>query len=91
MSIGLSIVNSLATRCSGHKGFRKSGLWVEMDYGGKGLKAQMKKAGRFGVRKVLIIGDDELASGKGVLRDMDTKDQEEVDLKNIKTDLVKWL
>lgn len=70
---------------------RKSGLWVEMDYGGKGLKAQMKKAGRFGVKKVLIIGDDELTSGKGVLRDMDTKDQEEVDLKNIKTDLAKRL
>lgn len=61
---------------------RKSGLWVEMDYGGKGLKAQMKRADRFGVKKVLIVGDDELASGKGVLRDMDTKDQEEVDLKD---------
>jgi len=67
---------------------RKSGLWVEMDYSGKGLKSQMKKAGRFGVKKVLIIGDDELASGKGVLRDMDTKDQEEVDLKNIKAGLI---
>ena len=63
----------------------------EMDYGGKGLKSQMKKAGRFGVKKVLIIGDDEMATGKGVLRDMDTKDQEEVDLKDIKTNIVERL
>ena len=51
----------------------------------------MKKAGRFGVKKVLIVGDDELASGKGVLRDMDTKDQEEVDLKDIKIELAERL
>ena len=62
---------------------RKAGLWVEMDYGGKGLKSQMKKAGRFGVKKVLIIGEEELASGKGVFRDMDTKEQEEIDLNNV--------
>ncbi|MCP4681579.1 MAG: histidine--tRNA ligase [Desulfobacterales bacterium] len=59
---------------------KKSGLWVEIDYGSKGLKAQMKKAGRLGAKKVLIVGDDELVSGKGILRDMDTKIQEEVDL-----------
>ncbi len=62
---------------------RKSGLWVEMDYGSKGLKAQMKKAGSLGTKKVLIVGDDELASGMGVLRDMETKVQEEVSLENI--------
>ena len=62
---------------------RKAGLWVEMDYGGKGLKSQMKKAGRFGVKKVLIIGEAELTSGTGVFRDMDTKEQEEIDLNNV--------
>ncbi len=70
---------------------RKSGLWVEMDYGGKGLKAQMKRADRFRVKKVLIVGDDELASGKGVLRDMDTKVQEEVGLKDILQNIKKAL
>jgi histidyl-tRNA synthetase len=69
---------------------RKYGLWVEMDYGSKGLKAQMKKAGRFGAKKVLIVGDDELSSGKGVLRDMETKAQEEVGLENIVTNLRKY-
>src|SRR4030042_2591056 len=41
---------------------RRSGYWVEMDYGEKGLKSQMKKAGRLGAKKVLIIGEDELIS-----------------------------
>ncbi len=62
---------------------RKAGLWVEMDYGSKGLKAQMKKAGRLGARKVLIAGEDELASGKAVLRDMETKEQVDVEIDDI--------
>lgn len=67
---------------------RKAGIWVEMDYGSRGLKAQMKKADRLGARKVLIVGDDELASGKGVLRDMETKVQEEIGLQDIVADLM---
>ena len=70
---------------------RKSGLWVEMDYGSKGLKAQMKKADRLGSKRVLIVGEDELASGKGIFRDMTTKAQEEVDLEKIVNDLKKEL
>lgn len=62
---------------------RRFGYWVEMDYGGKGLKSQMKKAGRYGVKKVLIVGEDELASGKGILKDMNTSAQEEVELKHL--------
>ena len=60
---------------------RKKGIWVELDYTSKGLKSQMKKAGRLGAEKVLIVGDDELDSGRGILRDMVTKEQVEVDLK----------
>ncbi len=61
---------------------RRSGIYVEMEYGSKGLRAQMKIADRLGAKKVLILGDDELASGKGVLRDMETKAQVEVALDN---------
>ncbi len=57
---------------------RKAGLWVEIDYGSKGLKAQMKKAGRLDTKRVLIVGENELSTGKGILRDMDTKIQDEV-------------
>jgi histidyl-tRNA synthetase len=69
---------------------RKYGLWVEMDYGSKGLKTLMKKAGRLGAKKVLIVGDDELSSGNGVLRDMKTKAQVKVGLENIVTNLRKY-
>ena len=62
---------------------RRSGIWVEMEYASKGLKAQMKKADRLGAKKVLIVGDDELASGKGILRDMRSKVQQEVELNNL--------
>ncbi|MBW1722048.1 MAG: histidine--tRNA ligase [Deltaproteobacteria bacterium] len=59
---------------------RRSGLWVEMEYAPKGLKAQMKRADRMGAGKVFIVGDNELESGKGILRDMNTKVQEEIEL-----------
>jgi len=68
---------------------RKSGISVEMEYGSKGLKAQMKKADRLGAKRVLIVGDDELASGKGILRDMATKTQQEVGLNNLVEELQK--
>jgi len=68
---------------------RKSGLWVEMEYGSKGLKSQMKKAGRIGAKKVLIVGDDEIASGKAILRDMKTKVQEDVNLDTLVDNLKK--
>lgn len=67
---------------------RKKGMWVETDYGSKGLKAQMKKADRLGAKKTLIVGDDEFATGKGLLRDMKTGEQKEVDLQNIVTNLL---
>ncbi|MCK5722998.1 MAG: histidine--tRNA ligase, partial [Gammaproteobacteria bacterium] len=66
---------------------RRTGIWVETEYSSKGLKAQMKRAGRLGARKVLIVGEDELASGKGILRDMEKKVQEEVELQNIVNNL----
>ncbi len=62
---------------------RREDFWVEMDYGSRGLKAQMKKADRLGAKKVLIVGDDELARGKGLLRDMATRVQEEMDLDSL--------
>lgn len=57
---------------------RKAGYWVEMDYGSRSLKAHLKRADRMGARRVLIVGGEELASGEGVLRDMETKAQERI-------------
>jgi len=63
---------------------RASGLWVEMDYDpGRGLKAQMKRAGRMGARRVLMVGEEELGSGQGIVRDMASKEQESVPLARV--------
>jgi len=42
---------------------RKKGFWVEMDYRGKSLKSQFRKADRLGSRYVFIIGEDEIQKG----------------------------
>ena len=70
---------------------RKTGLSVEMEYAVKGLKAQMKRADRLRSKKVLIVGEDELEKGAGILRDMTTKDQQEISLDNITENLMKQL
>lgn len=72
-------------------GLRKSGVWAEYDYAGASLKSQMKKADRSGASRVLIIGEDELAKGVGILRDMKTKEQAELPLEGITGELVKRL
>lgn len=59
---------------------RRHGLWAEIMHASKGLKAQMKEADRVGAKRVLIVGENELASGKGILRDMGSKSQSEIEL-----------
>ena len=59
---------------------RQQGLSVVMDYAGRSLKSQMKQADRHNSRFVLIIGDDELAKGQAVLRDMESHEQVDVAL-----------
>lgn len=60
---------------------RQQGLRVGMDHDGKSLKSQMKQADKAGAGYVLIIGDDELAAGEGVLRNMATQEQRATALK----------
>ena len=54
------------------------GLSVSTDVMGRSLKAQMKYADKLGAQFVLIIGEDELANGKYTLRNMSTKEQQEI-------------
>ena len=68
---------------------RKAGLKCEMEYRSLGLKAQMRHADRLRARKVLIVGEDELGRGKGILRDMVTKEQAELPLDNVVNELVR--
>ena len=44
---------------------RSLGLETEIDYEAPSLKSQMRRADKLGVRHVLILGDEEIASGRG--------------------------
>ena len=57
---------------------REAGISADIDYLGKSLKSQMKEADKIGAQLVLILGEDEIKSGKAQLRNMKTTDQEEV-------------
>ena len=70
---------------------RKEGISIEMEYNTKSLKAQMKKADRLNAKRVLIVGEDELAKGLVVLRDMKTKEQLEIPVEGLIHSLIKTI
>jgi histidyl-tRNA synthetase len=53
---------------------------VAMDHEGRSLKSQMKQANKTGTKYVFIVGDDEIKKGTGVLKNMETQQQQEVGL-----------
>ncbi len=61
-------------------GLQRQGVSVEIDYEGKSLKSQLRRSDKFDARFTLIIGEDELAKGRGALKNMDQGSQEEVPL-----------
>lgn len=66
---------------------RRRGLSVEMEGEEKSLKSQMRRADKLGASFVMIVGDDELGRGAGILRNMDTKEQFEVRLQRVEEEL----
>ena len=70
---------------------RVSDLSVEMDYEAKSLKAQMRRADRLKATHVLILGEDELAKGIAILRNMDASSQEEIPFEGIAEKLLQKL
>jgi histidyl-tRNA synthetase len=59
------------------------GIRAELDYEGKSLKSQMRRADKLNARYVLILGEDELKRGKAVLRNMESKSQEEIPINKL--------
>jgi histidyl-tRNA synthetase len=53
--------------------WRRDGARVDVEPGGRSLKSQMRHAAKLGARYVIILGEDELASGTLTVRDMDAK------------------
>ena len=59
------------------------GVRTELDYEGKSLKSQMRRADKLKARYALILGEEELKQGKAVLRNMVDKSQEEIPLQGL--------
>ena len=59
---------------------RAEGYSAETDLVGRGLKAQMKFANKIGAKFTLVLGDDEISSGKAKLKNMATGEETEVSL-----------
>lgn len=57
---------------------RRQGLAADLDFLGRKMKAQLKAADRLQAKTVAILGEDELARGVAVLKDMATGEQQEI-------------
>ena len=49
---------------------REEGISADLDYGGRGMRAQFKQADRAGASYAAVLGEDELARGVCTVRDM---------------------
>ena len=73
------------------KSFReltKSGIKSGIDVMDRSLKAQMKYANKVNTKYTAILGEDELTKGVYTLRNMSTKEQEEIKIEDL-TDYIK--
>lgn len=62
---------------------RRAGFAVELGHSGN-LKKRMKHAGKSGARYAVLLGDDELSRGTVTLRDLDSGEQSEVPMAELK-------
>ena len=57
---------------------RENGVKTDIEYKGRGLRAQMKTANKLNARYVVMIGEDEINNQAATVRDMGTGDQESI-------------
>lgn len=70
---------------------RLAGISAASDYRATSLKSHLRQADRMKARFTLILGDDEVEKGSGILRDMHTKVQEDVNLAHLAPRVVSLL
>lgn len=69
------------------KELRDEGYKVQTDICGRGLKAQMKYANKIGAKFTLVLGDNEVDSGKASLKNMADSSEREIPLSEIVEEL----
>jgi histidyl-tRNA synthetase len=57
---------------------REDGISADLDYAGRGMRAQFRQADRAGASYAAILGEDELAHGVCTLRDMSSGEEQAV-------------
>jgi len=62
---------------------RNNGFRTEIDYLDRSVKSQMKAADRMNATYTIILGEDELNSGKATIKNMKTGEQQEVVLEKL--------
>jgi histidyl-tRNA synthetase len=62
---------------------RQAGFSAQTDYRATSLKAHLRQADRAACSFTILLGDDEVKRGFGILRNMQSKAQEELSLKDI--------
>jgi histidyl-tRNA synthetase len=72
-SYGFSLVDKL----------RRAGVTSEWDPTGRSFKAQMRKADRQKWSHVIVVGEDEVETGKLTLKNMDSGQQVKIELQDI--------
>lgn len=74
-SLGLVLLDEL----------RRVGLSAQCDYRATTLKAHLRQADRLKCRYAILLGDDEAARGSVILRNLESKAQEELSLSGLTT------
>ena len=67
---------------------RAQGVAVDLAHGERKLRAELERANRLGVAHVVILGEDEMARGVAVVKDMKSGVQRRVPLEGLVGELV---
>jgi histidyl-tRNA synthetase len=70
---------------------REEGISADLDYGGRGFRAQFKQADRVGATYAVILGEDELEQGVATVRDMASGEEQTLPVAEGVKDLLRAL
>ena len=70
---------------------RAGGISAQTDVVGRSLKAQMKYADKIGAKYTMVLGDDEIASGKAKIKNMDSGEATEMVLADLAENFMEFL
>ncbi len=70
---------------------RAGGINAQTDVVGRSLKAQMKFADKIGAKYTMVLGDDEIASGKAKIKNMDSGEATETELADLAENFMEFI